>query len=102
MVLLWDVDSGLAQIDKYLHIDDKYVIAGALLGARLVNCSVTNDYNSVSLFLLFISWFVQRVRVRCYILNFFLVNSLFLCPVVELLNGGGQELLNLLKQPSID
>ncbi|KAG8475414.1 hypothetical protein CXB51_032259 [Gossypium anomalum] len=45
MILLWDVDSGLAQIDKYLHSDDNYVIAGALLGAGLVNCSVTNDFD---------------------------------------------------------
>ncbi|MBA0852958.1 hypothetical protein Goshw_011858 [Gossypium schwendimanii] len=43
MILLWDVNSGLAQIDKYLHSDDNYVIAGALLGVGLVNCSVTND-----------------------------------------------------------
>ncbi|MBA0611450.1 hypothetical protein Godav_012138 [Gossypium davidsonii] len=45
MILLWDVNSGLAQIDKYLHSDDNYVIAGALLGVGLVNCSVTNDYD---------------------------------------------------------
>ncbi|KHG29879.1 26S proteasome non-ATPase regulatory subunit 2 1A -like protein [Gossypium arboreum] len=45
MILLWDVDSGLAQIDKYLHSDDNYVIAGVLLGVGLVNCSVTNDYD---------------------------------------------------------
>ncbi|TYI51236.1 hypothetical protein E1A91_D12G161700v1 [Gossypium mustelinum] len=38
-----DVDSRLAQIDNYLHSDDNYVIAGALLGVGLVNCSVTND-----------------------------------------------------------
>ncbi|KAG4188535.1 hypothetical protein ERO13_A08G170300v2 [Gossypium hirsutum] len=47
MILLWDVDSGLAQIDKYLHSDDNYVIAGVLLGVGLVNCSVTNDYDPV-------------------------------------------------------
>lgn len=45
MILLWDVNSGLAQIDKYLHSDDNFVIAGALLGVGLVNCSVTNDYD---------------------------------------------------------
>lgn len=61
MILLWDVDSGLAQIDKYLHSDDNYVIAGALLGAGLVNCSVTHDFDPVSFFPLFISWIVQRV-----------------------------------------
>ncbi|XP_022748924.1 26S proteasome non-ATPase regulatory subunit 2 homolog A-like isoform X2 [Durio zibethinus] len=42
MILLWDVDSGLAQIDKYLHSNDKHVIAGALLGVGIVNCGVKN------------------------------------------------------------
>ncbi|KAK5813135.1 hypothetical protein PVK06_028581 [Gossypium arboreum] len=67
MILLWDVDSGLAQIDKYLHSDDNYVIAGVLLGVGLVNCSVTNDYDPVSFFLLFISWFMQKEKssIKC-------------------------------------
>ncbi|WCJ25522.1 hypothetical protein M5689_007399 [Euphorbia peplus] len=43
MILLWDVDSGLAQIDKYFHSNDNHVIAGALLGVGIVNCSVKND-----------------------------------------------------------
>ncbi|GAB2274772.1 26S proteasome non-ATPase regulatory subunit 2 A [Dionaea muscipula] len=43
MILLWDVDSGLAQIDKYLHSPDTHVIAGALLGIGIVNCNIKND-----------------------------------------------------------
>ncbi|KAJ6840096.1 26S proteasome non-ATPase regulatory subunit 2-like protein A-like [Iris pallida] len=43
MILLWDVDSGLAQIDKYLHSTDNHVAAGALLGVGIVNCGVRND-----------------------------------------------------------
>ncbi|KAK2976945.1 hypothetical protein RJ640_028748 [Escallonia rubra] len=43
MILLWDVDSGLAQIDKYFHSNDNHVIAGALLGVGIVNCSIKND-----------------------------------------------------------
>ncbi|KAL6975876.1 26S proteasome non-ATPase regulatory subunit 2 A [Sarracenia purpurea var. burkii] len=43
MILLWDVDSGLAQIDKYFHSNDNHVIAGALLGVGIVNCSVQNE-----------------------------------------------------------
>ncbi|KAK2365656.1 26S proteasome non-ATPase regulatory subunit protein A [Trifolium repens] len=43
MVLLWDVDSGLAQIDKYFHSNDNHVIAGALLGVGIANCSIKND-----------------------------------------------------------
>ncbi|KAK3184073.1 hypothetical protein Dsin_031359 [Dipteronia sinensis] len=43
MILLWDVDSGLAQIDKYFHSSDSHVIAGALLGVGIVNCNINND-----------------------------------------------------------
>ncbi|KAK2663183.1 hypothetical protein Ddye_001757 [Dipteronia dyeriana] len=43
MILLWDVDSGLAQIDKYFHSNDSHVIAGALLGVGIVNCNINND-----------------------------------------------------------
>ncbi|THU56769.1 hypothetical protein C4D60_Mb11t20700 [Musa balbisiana] len=43
MILLWDVDSGLSQIDKYLHSNDNHVVAGALLGVGIVNCGVKND-----------------------------------------------------------
>ncbi|KAL2318544.1 hypothetical protein Fmac_032420 [Flemingia macrophylla] len=43
MILLWDIDSGLAQLDKYLNSNDSHVIAGALLGVGIVNCSIKND-----------------------------------------------------------
>ncbi|KAF5946623.1 hypothetical protein HYC85_016851 [Camellia sinensis] len=39
MILLWDVDSGLAQLDY----NDNHVIAGALLGVGIVNCGIKND-----------------------------------------------------------
>jgi 26S proteasome regulatory subunit N1 len=48
MILLWDVDSGLAQLDKYFHSNDNHVIAGALLGVGIVNCSIKNDCDPVS------------------------------------------------------
>ncbi|KAJ6734149.1 26S PROTEASOME NON-ATPASE REGULATORY SUBUNIT [Salix purpurea] len=43
MILMWDVDSGLAQLDKYFHSNDNHVIAGALLGVGIVNCGIRND-----------------------------------------------------------
>ncbi|XP_071723522.1 26S proteasome non-ATPase regulatory subunit 2 homolog A isoform X2 [Rutidosis leptorrhynchoides] len=43
MILLWDVDSGLAQLDKYFHSSDSHVISGALLGVGIVNCGIKND-----------------------------------------------------------
>ena len=42
-MLLWDVDSGLTQIDKYLYSSDDNIKAGALLACGLVNCGVRND-----------------------------------------------------------
>lgn len=47
MILLWDVDSGLAQLDKYFHSTDTHVIAGALLGVGIVNCNVQNECDPV-------------------------------------------------------
>lgn len=43
MILLWDVDGGLQQIDKYLYSSDDYIKAGALLACGIVNTSVRNE-----------------------------------------------------------
>lgn len=53
MILLWDVDSGLAQLDKYFHSTDTHVIAGALLGVGIVNCGIKNDCDPVSFHIMF-------------------------------------------------
>jgi len=42
-VLLWDVEGGLPQIDKYLYSTDHNVVAGALLAVGMVNCHVRNE-----------------------------------------------------------
>nr|GMD33406.1 26S proteasome non-ATPase regulatory subunit 2 homolog A [Ipomoea batatas] len=46
MILLWDVEIGLAQIDKYFNSTDTHVVAGALLAVGIVNCTVKNDHDS--------------------------------------------------------
>jgi 26S proteasome regulatory subunit N1 len=43
MILLWDVDGGLTQIDKYLYATEDYIKAGALLAVGIVNSGVRND-----------------------------------------------------------
>jgi len=43
VILLWGVDVGLPQIDKYLYSTEDYVVAGALLAIGLVTCSVRNE-----------------------------------------------------------
>ncbi|MCL7049219.1 hypothetical protein MKW94_023969 [Papaver nudicaule] len=45
MIFSWDVDNGLAQLDKYFHSSDSHVIAGALLGVGIVNCSVIRAFD---------------------------------------------------------
>lgn len=43
LILLWDVDSGLTVIDRYLYSADDYIKSGALLACGIVNCGVKND-----------------------------------------------------------
>ncbi|ORY08133.1 26S proteasome regulatory complex, non-ATPase subcomplex, Rpn1 subunit [Basidiobolus meristosporus CBS 931.73] len=43
MILLWDVDVGLSQIDKYLYSNDDYIKAGALLAIGIVNSRVRSE-----------------------------------------------------------
>jgi hypothetical protein len=43
MILLWDVDGGLMQIDKYLYSKEDYIKAGALLAMGIANSGVRND-----------------------------------------------------------
>ena len=59
MILLWDTDSGLAQLDKYLHSNDTHVVAGALLGIGIVTCGVKNDCDPVCTLLFFRLAFVS-------------------------------------------
>lgn len=42
MLLLWDVDMGLNQIDKYIYSEDENIRAGALLAVGIVNSGVRN------------------------------------------------------------
>ncbi|RUS22881.1 armadillo-type protein [Endogone sp. FLAS-F59071] len=43
MILLWDVDEGLTQIDKYLYSQEEYIKAGSLLAIGITNSGVRND-----------------------------------------------------------
>ena len=44
MLLLWDVDGGLTQIDAYMMSDKDEVKAGALLAIGIVNSTVRNEH----------------------------------------------------------
>lgn len=43
LVMLWNVDEGFTQIDKYLYSDDEYVKAGAILGVGVLSAGVRNE-----------------------------------------------------------
>ncbi|WZZ02541.1 hypothetical protein YC2023_088462 [Brassica napus] len=43
MIQLWDVEGGLAQLDKYFHSNDNPILSGALLGVGIVNCGIKSD-----------------------------------------------------------
>ncbi|KAJ4957605.1 hypothetical protein NE237_024716 [Protea cynaroides] len=64
MILMWDVDSGLTQINKYFQSNDNYVIVSALLGAGIVNCSIRNDYHPVRLSMVYVS---VMLKIDCQI-----------------------------------
>ena len=43
MLLLWDVDGGLTQIDKFLYSSDDNIKAGALLAVGVLSCGTRNE-----------------------------------------------------------
>merc|ERR1712200_245130 len=43
LILLWDVDGGLTQIDKYLYAREDWIKSGALLACGIVNTGVRNE-----------------------------------------------------------
>eukprot|EP00281_Chroomonas_sp_CCMP1168_P026072 CAMPEP_0206230098 /NCGR_PEP_ID=MMETSP0047_2-20121206/10060_1 /ASSEMBLY_ACC=CAM_ASM_000192 /TAXON_ID=195065 /ORGANISM="Chroomonas mesostigmatica_cf, Strain CCMP1168" /LENGTH=915 /DNA_ID=CAMNT_0053653463 /DNA_START=69 /DNA_END=2816 /DNA_ORIENTATION=- len=43
MILLWDVDSGLSQIDKFTYSDSEYIRAGASLAVGIVSANVRSE-----------------------------------------------------------
>lgn len=42
-VLLWDVEGGLPQIDRFLYASDNNVVAGALLAVGIVNSNIVDE-----------------------------------------------------------
>jgi 26S proteasome regulatory subunit N1 len=45
MLLLWDIDEGLSQIDKYMDRKENNIVAGAFMALGLVNSGITNEEN---------------------------------------------------------
>ena len=47
MLLLWDIDEGLAQIDKYMERRENHIVAGSFMALGLVNSGVINEVDPV-------------------------------------------------------
>lgn len=52
MILLWDIDEGLAQLDKYMENADDWIVAGSYLGIGIVNSGIRNEMDPVFAILL--------------------------------------------------
>lgn len=42
-IMMWNIEEGLTEIDKYLYSNDPLIKAGALLGIGILNCGVQNE-----------------------------------------------------------
>ncbi|KAH7849486.1 hypothetical protein Vadar_018571 [Vaccinium darrowii] len=82
MILMWDVDSGLAQLDKYLHSDDNHAIAGALLGVGVLTCSVKLDPHPASLLVDYVKNEDSSIRIAA-ILGLGLAHAGSQCPQIR-------------------
>lgn len=47
MLLLWDIDEGLTQVDKYLEASDDYINAGGYIAIGIVNSGIKNQFDPV-------------------------------------------------------
>jgi len=52
MLLLWDIDEGLGQIDKYMDRREHHIVAGAYMGLGLINSGITNECDPVQAILI--------------------------------------------------
>jgi 26S proteasome regulatory subunit N1 len=52
MLLLWDIDEGSAQIDKYMERSENHIVAGSFMALGLVNSGVTNETDHVQAMLI--------------------------------------------------
>lgn len=52
LILLWDIDEGFAQIDKYLDRSENHIVQGGFMALGLVNTGVVNEQEAVQALLL--------------------------------------------------
>lgn len=47
MLMLWDIDEGIAEIDKYMDRRENSIVSGAFMALGLVNSGITNECDPV-------------------------------------------------------
>lgn len=47
MLMLWDIDEGIAEIDKYMERKENHITAGSFMALGLVNSGITNEVDPV-------------------------------------------------------
>lgn len=47
LLMLWDIDQGLTEIDKYTNVQNEYIQAGAYIGIGIVNSGIQNECDPV-------------------------------------------------------
>lgn len=47
LLMLWDIDQGLTDIDKYCNVQNEYIVAGAYIGIGIVNSGIQNECDPV-------------------------------------------------------
>lgn len=52
MILLWDIDEGLSQLDKYMEAGDDFIVAGSYIAIGIVNSGIKNETDPVFAILL--------------------------------------------------
>lgn len=77
LILLWDVDGGLTQIDKYLYSSEDFIKSGALLACGIVNSGVRNECDPA--LALLSDYIPHRTTVSFMFCN----TQLILCPYFE-------------------
>lgn len=47
LLMLWDIDQGLTDIDKFTSVQNEFIVAGAYIGIGIVNSGIQNECDPV-------------------------------------------------------
>jgi len=47
LILLWDIDEGLSKIDKFMEVNNDFIVAGSYMGIGIINSGIKNEFDPV-------------------------------------------------------